>query len=31
LITKLVSDTPIKLLTVHVVDKNKPLYDGMKR
>jgi quercetin dioxygenase-like cupin family protein len=27
---KVVSDTPIKLLTVHIVDKDKPLYDGMK-
>ena len=28
---KVLSDTPIKLVTVHIVDKNKPLYDGMKR
>lgn len=28
---KVVSDTPIRLLTVHIVDKHKPLYDGMKR
>lgn len=27
---KVVSDAPIRLVTVHVVDKGKPLYDGMK-
>jgi quercetin dioxygenase-like cupin family protein len=25
-----VGDTPLKLLTVHVVDKNKPLYEWVK-
>jgi hypothetical protein len=24
---KVVGDTPLKLLTVHIVDKGKPLYD----
>ena len=28
---KVMSDKPIKLVTVHIVDKDKPLYDGMKR
>lgn len=27
---KVVSDKPLKLYTVHVVDKNKPLYDGVE-
>jgi quercetin dioxygenase-like cupin family protein len=27
---KVVGDTPLKLLTVHVVDKDKPLYDWVK-
>jgi quercetin dioxygenase-like cupin family protein len=27
---KVLGDTPLKLLTVHVVDKNKPLYDYVK-
>ena len=27
---KVVSDTPLKLFTVHVVDKGKPLYDYSK-
>jgi quercetin dioxygenase-like cupin family protein len=27
---KIVGDTPLKLFTVHVVDKGKPLYDGAK-
>jgi len=27
---KVVGDTPLKLLTVHIVDKNKPLYDYVK-
>ncbi|MBC7604099.1 MAG: cupin domain-containing protein [Ramlibacter sp.] len=27
---KVVGDTPLKLLTVHIVDKDKPLYDYVK-
>ena len=27
---KIVGDTPVKLFTVHVVDKGKPLYDYVK-
>ena len=27
---KVVGDTPLKLLTVHIVDKGKPLYDYVK-
>jgi quercetin dioxygenase-like cupin family protein len=27
---KVVGDTPLKLLTVHIVDKDKPLYDWVK-
>jgi quercetin dioxygenase-like cupin family protein len=27
---KVVGDTPLKLLTVHIVDKDKPLYDFVK-
>jgi hypothetical protein len=27
---KVVSDTPYKLFTVHIVDKGKPLYDYAK-
>ena len=27
---KVLGDTPLKLLTVHIVDKNKPLYDYVK-
>ena len=27
---KVVGDTPLKLFTVHVVDKGKPLYDAVK-
>lgn len=27
---KVMSDKPIRLVTVHIVDKHKPLYDGMK-
>jgi quercetin dioxygenase-like cupin family protein len=27
---KVVGDTPLKLLTVHIVDKDKPLYDYQK-
>lgn len=27
---KVIGDTPLKLLTVHVVDKDKPLYDYVK-
>jgi hypothetical protein len=28
---KVVGNTPIKLLTVHVVDKGKPLYDWIPK
>ena len=28
---KIVGDTPVKLFTVHVVDKGKPLYDYQKQ
>ena len=27
---KIVSDTPVKIFTVHIVDKGKPLYDYSK-
>lgn len=27
---KVIGDTPLKLLTVHIVDKDKPLYDYVK-
>ena len=27
---KVLGETPLKLLTVHIVDKNKPLYDYVK-
>ena len=27
---KVVGDTPLKLFTVHIVDKGKPLYDYVK-
>ncbi len=27
---KVLGDTPLKLLTVHIVDKDKPLYDYVK-
>ena len=27
---KVLGDTPLKLLTVHIVDKGKPLYDYVK-
>jgi len=27
---KVVGDKPLKLHTVHVVDKNKPLFDGVE-
>jgi len=27
---KVIGDTPLKLLTIHIVDKDKPLYDYMK-
>jgi len=27
---KVLGDTPLKLLTIHIVDKNKPLYDYVK-
>jgi hypothetical protein len=27
---KIVGDTPLKLVTVHIVDKGKPLYEWVK-